>query len=83
MAVREKRPPRRNVQEDAWLTLGGFARRECEVLNLSRNGAKLRVKSRDIPEDNLGLSLTKDIRKFTKCRLIWRDETIIGVEFIY
>ena len=80
--AREKREKRQKLYQEAWLTLGGFARRECKVMDLSNGGARLEVDSRNIPEDNLGLSLTKDTRKFTKCRLAWRKGNVIGVEFV-
>jgi len=79
---KEKRAPRRKLNRQAWLTLGGFARRECEVLDLSATGARLRVDSADIPDDNLGLSMTFDVRKSARCRLVWRDKNVIGVEFV-
>ncbi len=82
LAKREKRAPRQKLHRQAWLTLGGFARRECEVLDLSATGAKLRVDSKNIPADNLGLSLTFDVRKTARCRLVWRDKNDIGVEFV-
>jgi hypothetical protein len=82
MVSRDKRSKRKKMYQDAWLTLGGFARRDCKVLDMSSGGAKLQIDSQDIPDDNLGLSMTKDIRKFTKCRLIWRDKNVIGVEFV-
>ena len=82
MALKDKRARRQKMHHDAWLTLGGFARRECQVLDLSVTGARLRVDSNDIPSDNLGLSLTRDVRKVTRCRLVWRDKNVIGVEFI-
>jgi hypothetical protein len=68
--------------QDAWLTLGGFARRDCKVLDLSSGGAKLYVEGDNIPEDNLGLSLNKDVRKSARCRLVWRKNNEIGVEFV-
>jgi hypothetical protein len=80
--IKDKRAKRKDMYQDAWLTLGGFARRECKVLNLSASGAKLEVDGLHIPSDNLGLSLTKDVRKFTRCRLVWRDKNVIGVEFV-
>jgi len=80
--AREKRSVRHSMYQDAWLTLGGFARRDCKVLDLSVSGAKLFVDSDDIPDDNLGLSLNRDIRRVARCRLVWRKKNVIGVEFV-
>lgn len=79
---KEKRATRHKVHRQAWLTLGGFAKRECEVLDLSSTGARLRVQSADIPSDDLGLSMTFDVRKAARCRLVWREKNVIGVEFV-
>lgn len=79
---KEKRAARHKLHREAWLTLGGFARRRCEVLDLSTTGARLRVEGADIPGDNLGLSMTFDVHKSARCRLVWRDKNIIGVEFV-
>ncbi|MDR3469191.1 MAG: PilZ domain-containing protein [Xanthobacteraceae bacterium] len=79
---KEKRAARRKLHRQAWLTLGGFAKRECEVLDLSSTGARLRIDSGDIPSDNLGLSMTFDVRKSARCRLVWREKNMIGVEFV-
>jgi hypothetical protein len=78
----KQRAQRHKLRREAWLTLGGFARRRCEVVDLSATGARLRVDSADIPGDNLGLSMNFDVNKFTRCRLIWREKNIIGVEFV-
>lgn len=79
---KEKRAARHKLHRQAWLTLGGFARRECEILDLSATGARLKVDGADIPEDNLGLSMTFDVQKSARCRLVWRDKNVIGVEFV-
>ena len=80
---KETRAKRKKLHREAWLTLGGFARRKCEVVDLSATGARLRVEGAAIPDDNnLGLSMNFDVNKFTPCRLIWREKNVIGVEFV-
>ncbi len=84
MAVikRESRKPRHNTRHDAWMLLdGGFAKRGCTVLDLSSGGARIKLADTIPAGSKLRLVLTGDVRKVTHCRLIWRKDTIIGVEF--
>ncbi len=80
--AREKRPRRHAMCRDAWLTLGGFARRHCKVLDLSSGGAKLFVDGPAFINGDLGLSLNMDVHKSSRCRMVWRDGNVIGVEFV-
>lgn len=85
MAVfkKETRKPRHTTQHHAWMMLdGGFAKRNCVVLNLSIGGARIKLMESGAIGSNLSLALTKDVRKVTRCRLVWRKESVIGVEFI-
>lgn len=80
---KETRKPRHSTQHDAWMTFdGGFAKRNCTVLNLSTGGARIKLSDNRPISGNLSLALTKDVRRATLCRLIWRKDSIIGVEFI-
>jgi hypothetical protein len=77
MAVfrKESRKPRHTTRHDAWMLLdGGFAKRNCTILNLSTGGARIELIDTGPIGNNLSLALTH-------CRLIWRKDTIIGVEF--
>ncbi|EKS39914.1 PilZ domain-containing protein [Afipia clevelandensis] len=84
MAVfkRESRKPRHTTRHDAWMLLdGGFAKRNCTVLDLSSGGARLELLDAIPAGSKLRLALTGDVRKVTHCRLVWRKDKIIGVEF--
>lgn len=85
MAVfkRESRKPRHNTQHQAWMLLdGGFAKRNCTILNLSSTGARIKLADNGAVGNDLSLALTGDVRKVTRCRLVWRKDSVIGVEFI-
>lgn len=85
MAVfkRESRKPRHTTRHDAWMLLdGGFAKRNCTILNLSAGGARIRLADMGPIGNKLSLVLTGDVRKVTHCRLVWRKDSIIGVEFV-
>lgn len=84
MAVfrKESRKPRHTTRHDAWMLLdGGFAKRNCTILDMSSGGARIELIDTGSIGNNLSLALTGDVRKVTHCRLIWRKDTIIGVEF--
>ncbi|WP_424631398.1 PilZ domain-containing protein [Bradyrhizobium sp. SYSU BS000235] len=85
MAVfkRESRKARHRTQHDAWVTLdGGFAKRNCTILDLSAGGARLQLSDSGLTASKLDLALSKDVRKTTRCRVVWRKGAIIGVEFL-
>ena len=81
---RDKRSLRHNLHKDAWVTLdsGGFAKRECEVLNVSRTGAKLRLAPGVSLPQKFYLTTTQDVRKTQLCRVVWTDGRLIGVAFV-
>ncbi|MES2602417.1 MAG: PilZ domain-containing protein [Pseudomonadota bacterium] len=85
MAVfkRESRKPRHATRHDAWMLLdGGFAKRNCTILDLSSGGARVKLADRELLGGRLSLALTGDVRKVTHCRVIWRKDAVIGVEFV-
>lgn len=85
MAVfkRESRKPRHTTRHDAWMLLdGGFAKRNCTILDISAGGARVKLADRELPGSRLSLALTGDVRKVTHCRVIWRKDAVIGVEFV-
>jgi hypothetical protein len=80
---RETRKPRHKTAEEAWMTLeGGFAKRNCNIVDLSVTGACLQMPDASPVPAVVNLALSKDVRKLTRCRLIWRKGSRIGVEFL-
>ncbi|HEY0234384.1 MAG TPA: PilZ domain-containing protein [Afipia sp.] len=85
MAVfkREGRKPRHKSSDEVWLTLdGGFAKRDGTVVDLSTTGACIEVKDAASVPGVISVAFSKDVRKLTRCRLIWRKGSMIGVEFL-
>ncbi len=85
MAVfkKEGRKARHLAGHDAWMMLdGGFAKRNCTVLNLSSGGARIAVIDGGPVDSTLNMAFSKDARRLTPCRLVWRKGREIGVEFI-
>ena len=83
MFKRENRKPRHKVQDHAWMTLdGGFAKKNCTVLDISLTGARIRVHDAGAISGKLDIAFTGDVRKTRACRLVWREGSTIGVEFL-
>ncbi len=80
---RESRKPRHKSTYEAWMTLdGGFAKRSCNIVDLSKTGACIEVDDASSVPGVISVAFTKDVRKLTRCRLIWRKGSMIGVEFL-
>lgn len=83
MALTKKRQVRRSVQQTAWITLeGGFAARQCNVLDLSATGAKVVVDDpRSVPS-KMRLAFSRDARNGRNCEVVWRRGKTFGVRFV-
>jgi hypothetical protein len=75
-----RRIPRRQVKIPARIDLGGTIR-ECTVVDISELGAKLAVEApADLP-DHFMLLLTPSGHPARRCRVAWRSDEHLGVEF--
>ena len=83
MAVTKKREVRRSVQQPGWISLdGGFAARQCNVLDLSATGAKVVIDDPAALPAKIKLALTRDARTGRNCEVVWRRGKTIGVRFV-
>lgn len=83
MAVTKKRDVRRSVQQPGWITLdGGFAARQCNVLDLSATGAKVVVDDPASVPGKIRLAFARDARTGRACEVVWRRGKTLGVRFI-
>jgi PilZ domain len=81
--ARKKREARKSVQQSAWITLdGGFATRPCFVLDLSRDGAKIKMDDRSAVQTKLRLAFARDARTGRNCEVVWRHGKTLGVKFV-
>jgi hypothetical protein len=77
-----KRETRKSVQQSGWIVLeGGFAARPCTVVDLSDNGAKIRVDDPSSVNSKLKLSFSRDGRKGQTCEVVWRRGQTLGLKF--
>jgi PilZ domain len=83
MALTRKREARKSFGQPAWITLdGGFAARQCVVLDISRAGAKICVDEAAGLPARLQLAFSRDARTGRECRVVWRRGKTAGVKFV-
>ena len=82
-ATKQKREPRRARQHTAWLTFDDdFVCHECQVLDVSLNGAKL-VAEIDLEiGSTFRLSAVPHALVRQRCEVVWRRGKVFGVKFI-
>lgn len=78
----KKREARKSVNEIAWITLdGGFAARQCMVLDLSSAGAKVAMDAAQPLNSKLRLAFSRDARRGRDCEVVWRRGKQLGLKF--
>jgi PilZ domain len=77
---RQKRAERRMKRDiHAQVMLGGFAKRDCKVVDVSKSGARIAVSGGiDLPRQ-FSLAFASSARP---CQLVWRNGTMAGVKFL-
>ena len=79
----KRRNLRRTVSYPAFLDLGdGLPARECTLCDASQEGAQLAVADPDSLPNEFILALSADGAARRRCRVMWRTEKQIGVEFL-
>ena len=74
---------RRSINEPAWIerTPSNILER-CKLVNVSEIGARLTISDvYDLP-DNFALHLIRGSKPSRQCRVIWRRDHEVGVEFL-
>jgi hypothetical protein len=64
----------------AWVNVNGSARCECQVLDLSKQGAKVVVQMPEVIPDHFELAFFHGDQKRI-CKVIWRRAKMLGVQF--
>ena len=80
MFKRQKRAERRMTRDiPAKVILGGFAKRDCKVVDISKSGARIAVSgSIDLPRQ-FSIAFASSARS---CEFVWRNGTMAGVKFL-
>ena len=78
---RKPRGPRRKTNQAAWMSVdGSFAARPCTVLDISENGARLKVEDPQFVKPRFQLKFDRTSPGRT-CMVAWKKGNIIGIEF--
>ena len=82
-AAEKRKNLRRTVSYPAFIDLGdGSPARECTLCDASQEGAQLAVADPDSLPDEFILALSSDGAARRRCRVMWRTDDQIGVEFL-
>jgi len=75
------REVRRVRRTRAWLVADGQADTECDVLDISRNGAKVIIAIPSAVPDLFELVFAPGDQKRRHCEVVWRRGKLLGVKF--
>ena len=77
-----EREVRRARRLSAWIVLAGQENQQCQVLDISKNGAKLVVGTSSQVPEKFELAFVETATKRQACEVIWRRGKMIGVQFV-
>ena len=79
---RKSRPARRRTNQPAWITVdGGFATRQCTLIDISEGGARLRVEDPQFVKREFQLKLERS-SPGRACKIAWKNGDVIGIKFV-
>lgn len=82
-AAEKRKNIRRSITYPAFIELGsGAPARECTLCDASQQGAQLAVADPATVPNEFILALSSDGAARRRCRVIWRTESSVGVEFL-
>ena len=79
--AKEKREVRRARHVSAWIKVNGHAHSECQVLDISKEGAKVIVDLPSAVPDRFALVFFQGGQN-RACEVIWRRAKMLGVKFV-
>jgi hypothetical protein len=83
MGAEKRKNLRRTVSYPAWIHLSKDAPpQECALCDASEKGAQLAVSAPEKVPENFILALSADGSATRYCRVVWRTESQVGVEFV-
>jgi hypothetical protein len=79
----KKREVRRMVrqQQSAWITLNGVAATECQIMDISKRGAKIIPGGSSVVPARFELAFIQGDQKRQACEVIWRRGRMLGIKF--
>ena len=83
MAFQMRQGVRRVMDRAAWINPGeGLPLRQCVLADISDSGAKLTFEDDDEIPHAFSLLLTRHGHPSYPCRVVWRRNNAIGVQFV-
>jgi hypothetical protein len=83
MGAEKRKNLRRTVSYPAWIHLAEDAPpQECALCDASEKGAQLTVSAPEKVPENFILALSADGAATRYCRVVWRTDKQVGVEFV-
>ncbi|MDR3489032.1 MAG: PilZ domain-containing protein [Bradyrhizobium sp.] len=79
--LKAKKRAERRMKRDfpAQVMLGGFAKRDCKVVDISESGARIAISGAiDLPRQ-FSIAFASSAKP---CQLVWRNGTMVGVKFL-
>jgi hypothetical protein len=81
--ARKSRKPRRTTERQAWLVKDrDFALHPCTVVDMSDDGARLRLANADRLPQQFRLTFSRATRNGRRCEMRWRRGQSVGVKFV-
>ena len=83
MGAEKRKGLRRTVTYPAWIRLSEDAPPlKCSLCDASDKGAQLAVSAPDKLPETFTLALSADGAAIRHCRVVWRTDKAVGVEFV-
>jgi hypothetical protein len=76
-----KREVRRARHLSAWIVLAGHDDQECQVMDISKNGAKIITAMPSQVPDRFELAFKQGDGERRLCHVVWRRGKTVGVQF--
>jgi PilZ domain len=84
MNFRTRQDRRDKILQPAWISVGDDRPlRNCIAIDISNSGAKLALEYVDELPDKFSLWMSRHGDPRYTCRIAWREQTTIGVEFLH
>jgi PilZ domain len=81
--IEQRRSIREYVDFPAWIDVGdGSQPRKCTVVDVSEDGARVMAAFPAKLPKEFWLLLSKDRTRRRRCRMVWRSDTQVGIQYL-
>jgi PilZ domain len=82
MGTEKRKSPRKEFERPALIQLNWTRSEPCLVRDISQGGARLACRMPETVPDEFRLQLSPDGAVVRQCRVVWKTNTEIGVQFL-